>query len=109
MVDPQAVATELGGDAPIAVSRELGADVADPLDDRRIPDRLSRRLLVVARAREAHKLASSRDGEAIGPLTIDVLPPRADRLLLETPLKKSSSMVSRPTIRSRAAIFASYS
>ena len=75
VVHRPALALELRGDAAIAVARERGADLVDPLLELgRAPDPVRAwraRLVVVTAAGEAHDPASSLDAAALGPLTME--------------------------------------
>ena len=101
------ISVKLGGDPSVTVARVLGADFSYFFDDFCLPHRLSGRLVVVCGPGKIHKFASSSDGEATGPMTIDVGSLLRDVGVLATPLKNSSSIVSLPTIRSRPAILTS--
>src|SRR5215470_5660088 len=83
-----------------ASDTDLGDLLNDPCVLRLLP-------ALERRPSEVHEFASSLDGEATGPVTIDVIAPLCNGVLRKTPLKNSSSMVSLPTIRSNSAILIS--
>jgi hypothetical protein len=108
MIHRKLVPMELSGNPPVAIARVLGADFPYFFDDFCLSDRLSSRLVIVGGPSKVHELASSSDGEATGPVTIDVGSLLRDGGVFEAPLKNSSSIVSLPTIRSRPAILTSW-
>jgi hypothetical protein len=59
--------------------------------------------------RDAHQPTSLRDGQAAGPPMTDVVAPLRRGAFFSAPLRNSISSAWRPTMRSRAAILASYS
>src|ERR1039457_2289143 len=94
---------QLSRHTPIAIAWILGADFPYFFDSFCLPDRLPCRLVIVCRPGKVHELASSSDGEATGPVTIDIGSLLRDVGVFGAPLKNSSSMVSLPTIHSRPA------
>ena len=109
-IDQASFGAQLGRNAAIAVTRELGTDLAHTLCQLGIGTHGFRlRFLgsiVVGAARQFHDPASFADAAGLGPLTIEELP-LLGRLAKRCPfLMRSSSMVSWPTLRSSAAILA---
>src|SRR5215510_14772012 len=107
-IDENAAMAQLGANPAIAVGLELIADRDHVRDDLGVIS-LQRRRVVKGGARQAHQAASFGNGEAMGPAVTDVVALLGRGVLLEAPLKNSISSACRPTMRSRAAIFASYS
>src|SRR5262245_31885805 len=107
-IDENAAMAQLGANPAIAVGLELIADRDQVRDDLGVIS-LQRRRVVKGGARQAHQAASFGNGEAMGPAVTDVVAFLGRGVLLEAPLKNSISSACRPTMRSRAAIFASYS
>src|SRR5512147_1982357 len=107
-VDDDPLMPQLGADPPIAVAFELLADRRDPRDDLGVVGLLCRGI-VEGGAWQTHQTASVADGETSGPLITDVLALLCRGAFLDAPFRNSSSSAWRPTRRSRAAIFASYS
>src|SRR6516162_6123951 len=107
-IDENAAMAQLGANPAIAVGLELIADRDHVRDDLGVIS-LQRRRVVKGGARQAHQAASFGNGEAMGPAVMDVVALLGRGVLLEAPLKNSISSACRPTMRSRAAIFASYS
>ena len=95
-------------DPPIAVAFELVTDRADGADELVLTER-NGGLVVEGRAREAHQLAPSLDGDGVGPVTTEVVALLGRGACFKAPFSSSISSAWRPTIRSRAAILASYS
>src|SRR6516162_2805987 len=107
-IDENAAMAQLGANPAIAIGLELIADRDHVRDDLGVIS-LQRRRVVKGGARQAHQAASFGNGEAMGPAMTDVVALLGRGVLLEAPLKNSISSACRPTMRSRAAIFASYS
>ena len=107
-VDDDALVAQRGTDTAIAVGFELLTDRLDAGDDLGLVGRGHRRV-VIGRAWQAHQSASLGDGETIGPAITDVVALLGRGALFRAPFRNSISSACRPTRRSRAAIFASYS
>src|SRR5512134_587546 len=107
-VDDDPLMPQLGADPPITVTFELLADRRDPRDDLGVVG-LDGWGVVESGAWQTHQTASFADGEATGPVITDVVALLARSAFLDAPFRKSISSACRPTRRSRAAIFASYS
>src|SRR6202041_2752841 len=95
-------------DPAIAIGFKLIADSRDIGDDLSLVS-LHRRCVVIGRARQAHQAASFGDGDAVGPVKTDVLALLGRGTLFSAPFRNSISRACLPTMRSSAAIFASYS
>ena len=107
-IDDHPSVTELSANPAIAIGLKLIADRRDIGDDRSIVS-LHRRCVVIGRARQAHQAASFGDGDAVGPVKTDVLALLGRGTLFSAPFRNSISSACLPTMRSSAAIFASYS
>src|SRR5262249_37293727 len=107
-IDDHAAMAQLGTNTAVAIGFEFVADRDHGDDDRGVVDR-QRPDVVVGRARKAHQPASFGDGEAMGPVITDVFALLDRGALFKAPFRNSISSACRPTMRSRAAIFASYS
>ena len=109
MIDGAPAPTQLVDHASVSVARQLVLDAADQFGQAlvRQAERLRGRAVVVAAPREVDHFAPPSDGAAFGPLTIEdvalLLTRRRDGVFL----RRSSSIVSWPTLRSSAAILAS--
>src|SRR5580658_8883882 len=107
-VHHDALVTQRRPNAPIAVTLELVADRADPGDKLGGLQR-NRRYIIEGGTRQAHQLAPPADGDAVGPVTTEVFALFGRGACFKAPFSSSISSACRPTIRSRAAILASYS
>ncbi len=107
-VDDKTLVAQLGADPPIAVSLELIADNDDLRDEFDVAYRCGRHI-IESGARQSHQTASFADGKTLGPLMTDVVALLGRGAFFSAPFRNSISSVCRPTMRSRAAIFASYS
>jgi hypothetical protein len=71
VINHQALLTELADYAPIAITWKLGAQRGDPFMHSSIFPGAAPRAVIVRRARQLHDSASSRDGDGLGPLTME--------------------------------------
>src|SRR3984893_9000687 len=112
-VDDKTLVAQLGADPPIAVSLELIADNDDFRDEFDVAHRCGRHIIesgaIESGARQSHQTASFACGKTLGPLITDVVAPLGRGAFFSAPFRNSISSACRPTMRSRAAIFASYS
>ena len=93
---------------PIALALELVADRADPGENLGgVPAPLCS--VVEGGSRQTHQLAAFADGDAAGPVKTEVLALLGRGACFKAPFSSSISSAWRPTIRSSAAILASYS
>src|SRR5260221_4249069 len=100
--------TRRGDETPITVSLELIADRPDAVDDLGVIEMRGLRVLEGGLG-QAHQPTSLRDGETAGPAMTDVVSLRGRGALFRAPFRNSISRDCLPTIRSSAAILASYS
>src|SRR5438270_8372985 len=100
--------TKLGVMLALPIGVKLSAARSDIIDDLSVVS-LHRRCVVIGRARQAHQAASFGDGDAVGPVKTDVLALLGRGTLFSAPFRNSISRACLPTMRSSAAIFASYS
>src|SRR4051794_24288098 len=100
--------TQRRPDPPVAVALELVANRANPGEEFVFP-KANGRLVVERGSREAHQLAPSSNGDGAGPVTTEVIALFGRGACFKAPFSSSISSAWRPTIRSRAAILASYS
>src|ERR1700732_2511562 len=95
---------------PIAVSLELIADNDDFRDEFDVAHRCGRHIIesgaIESGARQSHQTASFADGKTLGPLITDVVALLGRGAFFSAPFRNSISSACRPTMRSRAAIFA---
>src|SRR5438876_5474256 len=108
MIDDDALMPEFGADTPITVSLELIADRPYAVDDLGVVEMRGRRV-VEGRSGQAHQPTSLRDGETAGPETTDVVSLLGRGAFFSALFRNSISRACRPTMRSSAAILASYS
>src|SRR5215217_5944916 len=80
---------QFGGDPPIAIGLELGADGLYAGEDLGVT--ISRARVVVGRSSDAHQSASLSDGETTGPAITDVGAFLGNRPCCRAPLKNSIS------------------
>jgi hypothetical protein len=110
-VDDKTLAAQLGADPPIAVSLELIADNDDFRDEFDVAHRCGRHIIesgaIESGARQSHQTASFADGKTLGALITDVVALLGRGAFFSAPFRNSISSACRPTMRSRAAIFAS--
>ena len=107
-IDDHPSMTELSANPAIAIGLKLIADRRDIGDDLSVVS-LHRWCVVIGRTRQADQAASFGDGDAVGPVKTDVLALLGRGMLFSAPFRNSISRACLPTIRSSAAIFASYS
>src|ERR1700712_1377810 len=107
-VHNHALVTQRRTDPTVAIALELVADRADP-GQNALSIQRGCRDVVKSRPRQPHQLAPPGHGKAAGPVTTEVLALLGRGKCLKAPFSSSSSSACRPTIRSRAAILASYS
>src|SRR5436190_4516418 len=99
---------QLGANPAIAIDLELVANRHHGRNDLAVLG-FARRRVIVGGARQTHQTASFGNGEAMGPVMTDVFTLLGRGALRNAPFKNSISSACRPTMRSSAAIFASYS
>src|ERR1700731_4671458 len=87
---------------------ELVADDDDFRDEFHVAYRCGRHI-IESGARQSHQTASFAGGKTLGPLMTDVVALLGRGAFFSAPFRNSISSACRPTMRSRAAIFASYS
>ena len=102
-----AVVAKCGAHPSVAVVFELIGDRAESSENL-VGIRRCRGSIVERRSREAHQLASFADGDAAGPVTTKVLALLGRGACFKASFSGSISSAWRPTIRSSAAILASY-
>src|SRR5579864_3751978 len=107
-VDDYALVAKRRPHTAIAVALEFVADRTDP-DDNVARRERNQRSVIEGGAWQAHQLASPADGDATGPVTTEMVALLGRGACFKAPFNSSISSACRPTIRSRAAIFASYS
>jgi len=90
------------------IRMNTGEQPLDPSPQRRVPLR-ERQHIIESGARQSHQTASFADGKTSGPLMTDVVALLGRGTFFDAPFRNSISSACRPTMRSRAAIFASYS
>src|SRR5215213_5471750 len=107
-VHHDALMAQSRADTAIAVTLEFIADRPDPDENftRRGGDGRS---IVIGRACQTHQFAPPADGDTTGPVTTEVVALLGRDACFKAPFSISISSACRPTIRSRAAILASYS
>src|SRR5580704_8148702 len=108
VINEDALMSQLGADAPIAVSLELITDRLHVADDLGVIGTRVRRVIEGGPG-QTHQPTSLRDGETAGPATTDVVSLLGRGALFRAPFRNSISRACRPTMRSSAAILASYS
>src|SRR6266513_5810854 len=94
--------------AAIAIGLKLIEDRGHSDDDLGVVS-FHRRRVVIGRAWQPHQTASFGDGDAVGPVMTDVIALLGRGAFLSAPFRNSISSACLPTMRSSAAIFASYS
>src|SRR5690606_20279798 len=110
VIDDETLTPQLPSHPPVPVPDVTLADSLNALDDYiLIGTQTPFRAIVAGAARHFHEPARLRATEPFGPLTIEELASFADRAGGSVFLSSSFSIVSWPTLRSRAAIRASYS
>src|SRR5690606_32622472 len=110
VIDDETLTPQLPSHPPVPVPDVTLADSLNALDDYiLIGTQTPFRAIVAGAARHIHEPARLRATEPFGPLTIEELASFADRAGGSVFLSSSFSIVSWPTLRSRAAIRASYS
>src|SRR6266700_205244 len=107
-IDDYVSMAQLGANPAIAIDLELVANRHHGRNDLGVIGFAPRRV-IVGGARQTHQTASFGDGEAMGPVMTDVFTLLGRGALRNAPFKNSISSACRPTMRSSAAIFASYS
>src|SRR6516164_11595742 len=99
---------KLCANAAIAIGLKLIADRGHSGDDRGVVS-FHRRRVIKGRAWQPHQTASFGDGDAVGPATTDAIALLGRDAFRSAPFRNSISSACLPTMRSSAAIFASYS
>src|SRR5690242_11166403 len=99
---------QFGAHTPVAIGFELVANRFHPGDNSDVGGASVRRV-IEGRAADPHQSASFCDGDPVGPAMTDVVALRGRGAFLSAPFRNSISSAWRPTIRSNAAILASYS
>jgi hypothetical protein len=110
--------TAAAGASVLSATTLAQAQTADSMPETRRPGRggddpgvvsFHRRRVVIGRAWQSHQTASFGDGDAVGPVITDVIALLGRGAFLSAPFRNSISSACLPTMRSSAAIFASYS
>jgi hypothetical protein len=71
VIDHHSLGTELVSDASIAVAWELGTQHLNAVEQSLFLRPIAAAAVIVSRARQLHDSASPRDGDGLGPLTME--------------------------------------